>query len=126
MTENGGRQIVGAHARAVVHHTDFLGPGLLDRDIDLCGAGIERILDQLLDHRGRAFDHLPRRDLVDQALGENGNNAVGFSRGRHSRQSIAPQPASQLIQLVERFHWGHALGFQTRQFSHRLHLRIRE
>ena len=35
-------------------------------DIDPAGAGIERVLDQLLDGRGRTLDHFAGRDAVDQ------------------------------------------------------------
>src|SRR5262245_26346674 len=39
-------------------------------DADRAGFRVERVLDQLLHHRPRPLDHLPRRNLVDQMLRE--------------------------------------------------------
>ena len=36
------------------------------RDVDAVGAGVDRVLDQLLDRRRRALDHLARGDAVDE------------------------------------------------------------
>ena len=36
-----------------------------DLDRDRGRAGVDRVVDQLLDHRRRALDHLPGRDLID-------------------------------------------------------------
>ena len=39
---------------------------MLQRDVDAPRPGIQRILDQLLDGGGRAFDHFASSDAVDQ------------------------------------------------------------
>ncbi len=36
--------------------------------VDAARAGIERVLDQFLDHARRALDHLARGDAVDEAF----------------------------------------------------------
>ena len=39
-------------------------------DVDAFGAGIQRVFDQFLDHRGRPLDDLAGGNLVDQGIGE--------------------------------------------------------
>ena len=60
------RQLRGRDAAAVVAHADQADAAVLDVDRDLPGAGVERVLDQLLDDGRRALDHLARGDLVDE------------------------------------------------------------
>ena len=64
------RELVRGHAAAVVGDRDqrLAAAGELDRDPPR--AGVERVLDQLLDRRGRPLDHLARGDAVDQMLGQ--------------------------------------------------------
>ena len=52
---------------------------LLDRDVHGGGARVERVLDQLLHHGGRALDHFPRRDLVGDGVRQNGDAGHGES-----------------------------------------------
>ncbi len=59
------RQILGQEAVAVVDDTDRLGAATGDLDPHLSRAGVERVLDQLLDHRTRALDDLTGSDLID-------------------------------------------------------------
>ena len=47
----------------------------LQLDSDVAGAGVERVLDQLLDDGRRALDDLARRDLVGDGIGQDGNAA---------------------------------------------------
>ena len=62
------RQLVAAHAAAVVGDPDQPAAALLQRNLDGTRACVDGVLDQLLDHRRRPLDHLPRRDAVDHAL----------------------------------------------------------
>ena len=58
------RQLVGRDAVAVVLHPDQPLAALGIGDVDPPRAGVERVLDQLLDRRGRPLDHLAGRDAV--------------------------------------------------------------
>ena len=55
--------LVGGDAAAVVSHADVIDAAGGDLDRDLSGAGIQRVLDQLLDHRDGALDDLACGDL---------------------------------------------------------------
>ena len=41
-------------------------PARFDRDVDAPRAGVERVLDQLLDRRSRPLDHFAGGDAVDE------------------------------------------------------------
>ena len=58
-------QVLGRDASAIVDDADELDAPLFDLDIDTSAARVERIFEQFLDHAGRPFDDLARRDLVD-------------------------------------------------------------
>jgi len=66
MARHRQHQFIARETNAIVADADQAYPTLLQIDIQAHGTGIERILDQLLDHRGRAFDHLTGSNLVDQ------------------------------------------------------------
>ena len=87
MALDGEREVAGVHAVAVVDDADQLSPARLDRYLDPPRAGIERVLDQLLDGRGRPLDHLAGGDAVDQHAVEElyGHAAGGLAES-------APQP----------------------------------
>ncbi len=74
----GQQGVVAVHAGTVVGDPDQGEPPLLDVDRDGVGPGVERVLAELLDHRGRSLDHLACGDLVDQPGGQdsNGGHAV--------------------------------------------------
>ncbi len=59
-------EILGAHAAPVVDDPDQPAPSRRDGDRNRAGAGIERVLDELLHGRGRTLDHFARRDAVDE------------------------------------------------------------
>jgi hypothetical protein len=63
------RRIVARHAAAVVAHAHQTPAPAFDLDRDLRRAGVEGVFAQLLDHGGRALDHLAGGDLVDQIVG---------------------------------------------------------
>ncbi len=64
------REIVARHAGAVVGDADQAAAAAVGDDLDLGRAGIERVLDQLLDHARRPLDHLAGGDAVDGGFGE--------------------------------------------------------
>jgi hypothetical protein len=59
------RQILGLDAAAVVHDPHQRDPALLERHVDAAGPGVERVLQQLLDHARRPLHDLAGRDAVD-------------------------------------------------------------
>ena len=65
------RQFVALDAAAIVADTAQLRAAILDLDLDALGAGVEAVLDQLLEHRGGPFDDLAGGDLVNELLGKN-------------------------------------------------------
>jgi hypothetical protein len=77
-------EVGAAHAGAVVGDTDQPAAAAVGRDLDAGRAGIERVFDQLLDHAGRAFDHLAGGDAVDGGFGQAADGHCGLSaiRGR--------------------------------------------
>ena len=81
------REVVGAHAAAVIGNADETAPAGLDDDIDARGAGIERVLDELLDGRGRPLDHLASGDAVDEDRVEATN--------RHEAKAVTTPPAAR-------------------------------
>ena len=63
---DGEREVGGGHADAVVDNPDQFAPASLDHDLDAGGAGVESVLDELLDGRRRAFDDLAGGDAIDE------------------------------------------------------------
>ena len=55
---------------SVVTNTDELTASVDDIDVDIGRPGVEAVLDQLLDHRGRALDDLAGGDLIDEVVRE--------------------------------------------------------
>ncbi len=62
-------KFVGIHAAAVIGDDDQPAAAVVHGHVDAPGPGIDGVLDQLLDRRGGAFDHLAGGDAVDRALG---------------------------------------------------------
>ena len=60
------REIRLVHAASVVDDANEPLAAVLDRHLDLFRAGVERVLDQLLDRRRGTLDHLARGDAVDE------------------------------------------------------------
>jgi hypothetical protein len=69
----GEQRVVAPHATAVVGDDDAAAAAGVEVDGDRAGARVEGVLDQLLDHRSRALDHLAGRDLADQVIGKQAN-----------------------------------------------------
>ena len=62
--------VVAVHPGAVVVDRDPSLAAGVERDRDARGAGVERVLDQLLDHRRRTLDDLAGGDLAHQPVVE--------------------------------------------------------
>jgi len=64
------RQIGARHALAVVGDADQPAATAIGQHVDAMRAGVERVLDQFLDHARRPLDHLAGGDTVDHGLGQ--------------------------------------------------------
>ena len=58
------------HADAVVLDPDQALPASSSGDLHPAGAGIDGVLDQLLDHARRPLHHLAGGDAIDQVFGK--------------------------------------------------------
>ncbi len=75
MTLDGQPRIVRLHAFAVVLDADLLLAAELDVDRQAPGAGVDGVLDQLLDDRRRPLDDFAGGDLIGEVLRETGDFA---------------------------------------------------
>ena len=62
------QRVVGRHARAIVGDSDQIDAAPFDRHFDPHGAGVHRVLQQLLDNRSGALHDFASRDLVRNDL----------------------------------------------------------
>ena len=62
-------EIGARHAVAIVGDADQAAAAAIGQHVDAMRAGIERVLDQFLDHARRPLDHLAGGDAVDHGLG---------------------------------------------------------
>ena len=90
MPLDGQRQFVGRNARAVVRHADQRQPAGDRHHLDLARAGIDGVLDQLLDDAGRPLDHLTGGDPVDGLGTELPDGHGGVSYCLHACSTLAP------------------------------------
>ena len=67
----GEEGVIRIHSTAVVGHTDEAAASVSQIHLDPCGAGVEAVLDQLLDHRRRTLHHLTGSDAVHELVREN-------------------------------------------------------
>jgi len=74
---HGERQLLGRDAAAVVLDEDQLAAAAPEGHGDPPGAGVERVLDQLLDHGSRPLDHFTGGDPVDDLLGKDADRGQG-------------------------------------------------
>ena len=70
VARQGESDLLARDADAVVAHANQAAPSPLELDLDAPCARIQGILNQLLDHGGRALDHLAGGDLVDELIGQ--------------------------------------------------------
>ena len=75
MTLDRQPQVAGRHADAVILDQEQVGAAIGGRDGDAGGAGIHRILHQLLDRGGGTLDHFAGGDAVDRTFGK---TAIGI------------------------------------------------
>ena len=100
--------LVGRHAEAVVGHADRAAARRRAGPRRPCGAaGVERVLDQLLHHRGRPLHDLARRDLVDEVHRAAGGCATALTLARPelaaaSRRTLGSAPASGVMRPIGR------------------------
>ena len=88
------REVGARHAGAVVGDADQAPPAAVGHDLDAACAGVERVLDQFLDHARRPLDHLAGGDAVDGGFGKLADgHAVrtdsGSARIYHRRNAAA-------------------------------------
>ena len=67
-----------SHAGAVVGDADEREPTRRRHHLDVARAGVERVLDQLLDHAAGTLDHLAGGDAVDGLGAELADGHVGL------------------------------------------------
>ena len=67
---DGEPRVVGLHALAVVFDADLLLAAELDVDRQPAGAGVDRVLDELLDDGGRPLDDLAGGNLIGEVGGQ--------------------------------------------------------
>ena len=88
------REVRGRDAVAVVGDPDQRPAAVGDGHVDPRGARVERVLDQLLDRRGRALDHLAGRDPVDgQRIERPDGPGTGIGTGGRRGVGMAPSVA---------------------------------
>ena len=88
--------VLGLHPFAVVFDPDQLLAAELYDDNDPPGAGVDRVLDQLLDHRCRALDHFAGGDLVGQVGWQNVNAPHQIQRLRRKMISMPAEMNSMI------------------------------
>ena len=66
----GQQRVVAHHALSIVHNADQLASAALHLDAHPRRARVQRVLQQLLDHRRRPLHHLAGRNLVGHLVGE--------------------------------------------------------
>jgi hypothetical protein len=88
MPLHGERQLVAGDAGAVVGHPDAPDAAPLEIHVDLGRARVERVLEELLQRRGRALDDLARGDLIDEVVGQRLNPWHGKGSGKRERNPM--------------------------------------
>ena len=78
MTFQAKQRVVAVHAVPIVGHAHHGDAAALDDDFDGRRAGVEAIFDEFLDHARRPLDHLARRDLAGDDLGQQRDAAHGL------------------------------------------------
>jgi len=71
MPGKGQHRILAAHGLTVIANDDPLAASGPEQNGDARGAGVDRVLDQLLDDRCRSLDDFTRGDLIRHRDGQN-------------------------------------------------------
>ena len=74
-------RVIERHALAVVDDLDEGAPGILDHELDLGGAGVDGVLQQLLDHGGGPLHYLAGRNLVRHRIGQQSDDVFHLVKG---------------------------------------------
>jgi hypothetical protein len=83
------QRIVTQHTAAVVGDADQAPAAAFGFHADVVSAGVERVLEQLLHHGSRTFDHLSGGDLVGDLVAENVDAAHAEKGGRRERARLS-------------------------------------
>ena len=83
------------HAAAVVGDRDQRAAAVVQRDLDAPRAGVDGVLDQLLDRRGRPLDHLAGGDAVDQIGRQEADRHRRISRLPSAPACVASMPCGR-------------------------------
>ena len=95
-------ELAGGNTESVVAHPDQTGSSRFELDVNRRRIRIERVLDELLDHRRGALHDLPGRDLVRQHPGQGPDRLARRrfahrSRSRPFRRSSPPRLISNSV-----------------------------
>ena len=85
---------LGVHAVAVVGDADQAATAVVEHHVDAPGAGVDGVLDQLLDRRGGALDDLAGGDAVDRGGGQDADGGHGVSPLGVSPLGVSPRGVS--------------------------------
>ena len=83
--------VIAAHAEAVIGHAHEAPAAGLHFDGEAARAGVEGVLNEFLDHAGRALDHFAGGDLVGDVLGEQANAVHVETRENFRRREAEKQ-----------------------------------
>ena len=95
MARQGQRQLVAGDAAAVVGDLEQLGAAGGQLHLDGARAGVEAVLQQLLERGGGPLDHLASGDLVDEQVGE-------WTDGGHAQRRRIISRAPALVDATSR------------------------
>src|SRR5262249_43378190 len=104
----GQRQVVRLDAAAVIDHPDEVEAAVADLGVDACGAGVDGVLQQLLEDAGRSLDDLAGGDLADEHGRQlldawHRGRPVGRAEGfRRTSSIVTPGPAALRLPVVWR------------------------
>jgi hypothetical protein len=93
-------QLVALDSAAIVANPAQPHAALFDLDLDAARAGVDAVLDQLLEHGRRTLDDLAGRDLVDELFGQDADRHGATREEKAARRiserarfAIAPCPS---------------------------------
>ncbi|MNT43633.1 hypothetical protein D3C72_1801170 [compost metagenome] len=92
MSRDRQRQLFCGNAAAVVADADQAHTAFFQFDVDAAGAGIDRVLNQFLDHRCGSFDHLTGGNLIDQDFRQRPDRTrIGRVHGQVGQADVMPR-----------------------------------